>query len=174
MGPDYSLHVQCRSRIWFCWDIRKGSGSQKLVFVLWYGFSRKPVLAFEIVLALPKLASLCRTSLPFSPPSCWMYKKQMCMVAVLSSIHWKNAIEASQRAQRTSKATLNPKLYFPHGSTQENKQGLDASVSKSLFTLRWWRALKRVLLCSVIGLRAKEEWPQEERCSYRPGFWCFW
>lgn len=49
---------------------------------------------------------------------------------------WKNAIEASQRAQRTSKATLNPKLYFSHGSTQENKQGLDASVSKSLFTLR--------------------------------------
>lgn len=46
----------------------------------------------------------------------------------------KKAIEASQRAQRTSKATLNPK--FSHGSTHENKQGLDASVSKSLFTLR--------------------------------------
>lgn len=75
----------------------------------------------------------------------------------------KKAIKASQRAQRTSKATLNPKLYFSPGSTQENKQDLDASVSKSLFTLLWWRALKRVLLCSVIGLRAKKNKTKKQK-----------
>lgn len=49
----------------------------------------------------------------------------------------KNAIEASQRAQRTSKATLNPMVSFfllvLLISEKENKQGLDAidaSVSK--------------------------------------------
>lgn len=52
----------------------------------------------------------CRTSLPFFP---FTMQRSDVRAEVFSSVHGKNAIEASQRAHRTSKATLNPKSYFP-------------------------------------------------------------
>lgn len=173
MGLDYSLHIWCRIRIWFNKDIMRGAGLQKQDFVSLLKQETSPCIwdSRSGTQACHSIRQAC--SFPPTPTPHNVQKADVHGGSLI--IHtWKNAIEASQRAQRTSKATLNPKLYFSHGSSQENKQGLDASVSKILFTLLWWRALKRVLLCSVIGLRAKEDWAQDELCSYRPGFWCLW
>lgn len=63
-----------------------------------------------------------------------------------------NAIEASHGAQRTSKATLNPMLNCFHDSSQENKQGLDASLSKSLFYIAVMKGTKE-------GVTLLSDWP---------------
>lgn len=93
------------------YGLRVGSGLEKARFFLsWFLWSRKPVLAFQMVLAVPELAAL-QDQLALL--SFHHVQRSDVRAEVFSSVHGKNAIEASQRAHRTSKATLNPKSYFP-------------------------------------------------------------
>lgn len=130
-------------------------GQRTLDVVLWCHWSRKPVLASQTVREVPEFVS--RNSWLFSS---FQHNEQKADVRGKSLIIQTGKCSRSL-TESTKNKQSNPEsnvVFFPpDGSTLENKQGLDASVSKSLFTLRWWRALKRAFLCSVKGLGAKDK-----------------